>query len=273
MPTTIPFTALGTGNGFPYCLIKSDISSFDHWVTLGGYKKTDAGGVTQEQINLSFQTAMNLFWNTYRFNLDVQMTGTDGSSTKTFTQSFFETNIQNVFQNPHKVVNISAVKPFERVCNSNVEGGVFLGSSLGPGEDEAGFFTAQQNSYNINIHRYYNGDRNDENNFIGYGLGTHIIGLELRLVSSADIRGSVQYFLDSITPLGGSSSFLFDEVGYTTVSGIPLVYGAGASAASGSPADPPPVVSFGANGSSASSSIYGISGKALNPSIDFYTYN
>ena len=269
MPTAIPFTALGTGNGFPYCLIKSDISSFDHWVTLGGYKKTDAGGVTQEQINLSFQTAMNLFWNTYRFNLDVEMTGTDGSSTKTFTQSFFETSIPATAG----FTGISDSKPFERVCNPDVEGGVFLGGSLGPGEDEAGFFTAQRNSYDINIHRYYNGDRNDENNFIGYGLGTHIIGLELRLVSSGDVRGSVRYFLDSITPLGGSSSFLFDEVGYTTVSGIPLVYGAGASAASGSPADPSPVVSFGANGSSASSSIYGISGKALSPSIDFYTYN
>ena len=63
MPTATSFTALGRGNGFPFCADRVDVSSYDFWVTLGGYAKTSSGDVTQEQINNSRINAMKLFWN------------------------------------------------------------------------------------------------------------------------------------------------------------------------------------------------------------------
>jgi len=74
MPTATSFTALGRGNGFPFCLETVDVldrgdgNPYDHWVTLGGFKKTSGGSPTQSQINLSLQNAMKLFWNVYKIN-------------------------------------------------------------------------------------------------------------------------------------------------------------------------------------------------------------
>jgi len=276
MPTAIPFTALGTGNGFPYCLIKSDISSFDHWVTLGGYKKTDAGGVTQEQIHNSFVTAMNLYWNTYALHLDVGMSGTESGSVKSYSN-----NILKVGAN-----NLKPAEPFQRVCEDDIEGGSFIGGgisgdpSVDPEANQAGFFTVQSGGFNINIHRYYDGDRNNEDNFIGYGLGTEFIKFELRGVSDypggsggGEIRANALYSLDSITP--SITSNLSDDaaVGYTTISGVPFVYASFATAASGAPADPASIISFGENGASANAVVYDTAVRVQNPSIEFYTYN
>jgi len=72
------FNALGMGNGFPFCPDAIDVVEFEtenddegiglvtHWITLGGYRKADFDAstpVTDEQIELSFQNAMKLFWN------------------------------------------------------------------------------------------------------------------------------------------------------------------------------------------------------------------
>ena len=72
------FNALGMGNGFPFCPATIDVVEFEaenndegiglvtHWITLGGYRKADFDAsipVTDEQIELSKQNAMKLFWN------------------------------------------------------------------------------------------------------------------------------------------------------------------------------------------------------------------
>lgn len=61
MPTATPFTALGKGNGFPFCVNEVDVSSYADWVTLGGTRK--GGSPSQGEINLSLENAMKLFWN------------------------------------------------------------------------------------------------------------------------------------------------------------------------------------------------------------------
>ena len=89
MPTADSFTALGEGNGFAaFDYNRVDVSSFDFWVTLGGYAKTSSGNVTPEQINKSRINAMKLFWNvnslTVASTVGDNMIDRPYSSTRTF---------------------------------------------------------------------------------------------------------------------------------------------------------------------------------------------
>jgi len=61
MPFATQFNALGAGNGFPSCVDKVDVSSHGDWVTLGGTRK--GGSPTQDEMDLSLENAMKLFWN------------------------------------------------------------------------------------------------------------------------------------------------------------------------------------------------------------------
>ena len=64
MPQTDSFKAVGNLNGFPFCVPRVDVDSFDNWITLGGYSSTgELEGVTPSQIDLSLKNAMNLWWN------------------------------------------------------------------------------------------------------------------------------------------------------------------------------------------------------------------
>jgi len=159
MPTATSFTALGEGNGFPDCSVKIDVSSFDYWVTLGGFKQSDGGSPTENQINDSLINAMNLVWNCYSFSWTATSDGGETAS--------FDNDANNEFR-----------EPFENVCYGN-----FIGSGL---NDEAR--TTLPNGNNVlvavvnfssiaKIQRFYNGDSTDEDNFVGYGiraLGSHV---------------------------------------------------------------------------------------------------
>lgn len=71
MPTATPFKAIGRGNGFPYCPTvenKINVNNYSKWTTLGGYNSNSSGAVTEYQINLSRQRAMQLYWNLYQVN-------------------------------------------------------------------------------------------------------------------------------------------------------------------------------------------------------------
>ena len=66
MPTADPFNALTKGNGLAFCASKVDVSGFDKWQTLGGYRDSAASGgtaVTAAQIQTSLDNAMLLYWN------------------------------------------------------------------------------------------------------------------------------------------------------------------------------------------------------------------
>ena len=109
MPTaTEPFTALGAGNGFPYCFNqdseKRDITDFHEWVTLGGYKKGDTGGASDVQIETSRRRAMALFWNAYKLNGVAQAKRNRASGT-----NYDETLTSTSMEEDYRITFISSV--------------------------------------------------------------------------------------------------------------------------------------------------------------------
>lgn len=275
MPNTRTFHSSGFRQGFPYSLALSDISSFDHWVTLGGYSKTsaDAGAsVTQKQINLSLDNAAKLFWNSYRFNIDVRVQGIGTGSSEPYTNTFLKTPIDN------RLLDFGEEsEPYQRVVAQANQG--LASFSIGERINES----SSSDGYDVNIdlaisiHKYYNGDVEDEDNFIGYGLGEIMFNAELE-TSGGFIRSI--YRLDSVTPEEvGALPELNKEIGYTTVSGIPFVYGIGATAVASPPPDDPDdppnaeaEFNFNADGISVNHSFFGTSTRCVTPSFEFYTY-
>ena len=173
MPTATPFTALGNGDGFPSGgnrqVDKMDITGFYQWVTLGGYKKGDAGGVTDAQIATSRRRAMALFWNAYKINGVAQAkrdraTGTNYD--QTVTSASMEEDYRYTYINrdgtiksqgdeaPHLLPNTRVCAfPFNIQCNKIV----YLGGA--------------RLSFNPEIYAMYEGSVDDYNNFIGFGSG------------------------------------------------------------------------------------------------------
>ena len=115
MPTATQFKALGKGNGFPFCLEtvnvldRGDGNEYDHWVTLGGFKKTDTGSPTQSQINTSLQKAMALFWNAH------QITGTASLHS--------DYNVAGVTNSRNP--DTTQLQPSQRVCLTEVPLGFY----------------------------------------------------------------------------------------------------------------------------------------------------
>lgn len=73
MPTANSFTALGRGNGFPFCLTKRDVTALNdqwHWTTLSGVNADNytsySGSSLQEKVDQSLAHAMKLYWTRYK---------------------------------------------------------------------------------------------------------------------------------------------------------------------------------------------------------------
>jgi len=71
MPEAEKFTALGAGNGFPWCPNRVDVDTADKWTTLSGYNSTSVVPPTDAQINESRRLAMAYFWNAYQINTSI----------------------------------------------------------------------------------------------------------------------------------------------------------------------------------------------------------
>jgi hypothetical protein len=196
MPTAIPFTALGRGNGFSSCPTSVDVSGFDHWVTLGGYAKTSSDDVTTEQINDSRINAMELFWNTELVKTSVSAEASNPSSSATINTQNFE----------HKIMKTASValEPRERVCYDNLTG-------LSINEDVGTFPGCQAIiHFKLELVRMYNGAITDINNFVGFGFNTLIDGLCVAGHSEdgrniATVESDVSSYLDGTTESGTSS--------------------------------------------------------------------
>lgn len=201
MPTADSFTALGRGNGFPFCPTNVDVSGFDHWVTLAGYSKTnaDAGSsVTETQIKTSLERCMELYWNT-----ELVKTSVDAEA----SNSFFSEEI-NTQDFEHKIMKTASValEPRERVCYTNLTG-------LSINENVPGDGTFPECSAIIHFKlepvRMYNGAITDINNFIGFGFNTLIDGLCAAGHSGgrniASVESDVSSYLDGTTESGTSS--------------------------------------------------------------------
>ena len=160
MPTATPFTALGRGNGFSFCPNKVDVSGYDYWVTLGGYKKTDTGDPTQAQVNLSLKNAMQLFWNLDGWTGLLSFAGASDPYREITSLSMKNGDYYTYYANEldGTQVNEPDFDPKDRVCYKSFEvekmvedpiSGIFLGGAPV---------------------RMYNGDTSDEDNFVGYGF-------------------------------------------------------------------------------------------------------
>ena len=160
MPTATPFTALGRGNGFSFCPNKVDVSGYDYWVTLGGYKKTDTGDPTQAQVDLSLKNAMQLFWNLDGWTGLLSFAGASDPYREITSLSMKNGDYYTFYANEldGTQVNEPDFDPKDRVCYKSFEvekmvedpiSGIFLGGTPV---------------------RMYNGDPSDEDNFVGYGF-------------------------------------------------------------------------------------------------------
>lgn len=138
------FIALGAGNGFPFCPPKVDVSGADLWTTLSGHKKGD-GAPTSESIFLSLSHAMHLFWNTKGISADA--TATRDDTTISLNEIFSTTG-----------------EPFTRVCAGNVN--LFNDNKTGSLLDHRVIL----NSGGLRISRMYDGNTENEANFVGYGI-------------------------------------------------------------------------------------------------------
>lgn len=142
------FKALGAGNGFPSCLSKVDVSGYDHFAAL------------------SLREAMSLFWNLFGF----QNASFTSSLSKSDTRSG---GLNYSFTKNGSGSSVMSPEPKGRTCGAR---------SLNPSSFSEQFTEEELNetdgascggsaSFSIPILRaMYNGDINNESNFVGYGI-------------------------------------------------------------------------------------------------------
>ena len=164
MPTATSFTALGAGNGFPFCPSKVNVadrgdgSPYEYWTTLSGWSKVstpanDAAKATS--IDESLTLAMKIFWNYNGLSALDEYTVEGGSSssyTSTIDMDGGEYGTVSFRGNGFSSSENKA--PNERVCYNS-----FRAEDV----DEVLFF-------DIKIIRMYDGITTDESNFVGYGI-------------------------------------------------------------------------------------------------------
>jgi len=162
MPTATPFTALGAGNGFPFCPPKVNIADHDYWTTLSGWSKVSTpadDAAKAASINESLQLAMKLFWNFNGLSVANNGTNPNGSSFSFPWSVDMEAGVGEsesiVFVkigSPYSASNENKT-PRERVCYKRFSVTDEFGSSY----------------LGVGIVRMYNGVTTDEGNFVGYG--------------------------------------------------------------------------------------------------------
>jgi len=218
MPTATEFTALGTGNGFPFCLNKIDVSDrgdgepFDYWVTLGGFKKTDGGSPSQAQIDLSLRNAMKLFWNINKLEGSV----TDEEDTTLVNPGDLTIANLDIDAEDYGSLTVnwsdfsnypsSTFEPKDRVCSQNF----VVEKNQGDAPYQSGL------NFYLNIEpavfRMYDGSTTDEDNFVGYGCG---------LVDAISFAEEVEFRLSSIAQFIDDDEI--SQAEYVTLSGIDFV--------------------------------------------------
>ena len=158
MPTADPFTALGKGNGFPFCIDeKLDVSSYD---------------AVQP---LTFAQAMKIYWNLHGavgfFKFPADETGNPIIEVNDINDQDF-IDYDGVTGGINEDNSGTPKEPKERVCNPPFSG---INGSKGIDGDRG--FSSFGSDINLEdgLVRYYDGDVSNENNFIGYGTFTHFV--------------------------------------------------------------------------------------------------
>jgi len=257
MPTATSFTALGRGNGFPFCVtnkINVSFASYD-WITLGGTRK--GNNPTKAEIQTSFVNAVKIFWNTNELLCSVESSKTPTELPQIIYRK--ESEDGSVFNS-----TTDPEEPKDRACER--DNGVYVN----------GYAVGSKNGViDLRIARMYNGDVNDEDNFLGYGLQS---GFSVQAESNDEPDGTG----NPPTPgrcrvtINVSSRVIAPDTAYITFSGFPLVCGVSSTAeqfeGDGSVSTSADASTASGSASYSNSDISG-SVSASIAGLDLYTYN
>jgi len=282
MPTADSFTALGRGNGFPFCATKKNVSGFTNWITLGG---VSGGSASTSQINESLVNAMKLWWNlnsmtgsfsassTHSAEGDLSVSGNTQLIIKRDGESDPLAPIQRTCRGTSSFISgrddelVNSFYEDDENDAGSVDGSLFIGNFTSPGF----------------IVRMYNGSTGNESNFVGYGVSRLAVVSAFAEVGQPATLASVDITVGSyINGTDGSgvdpgTGITFDvKVFETTLNNIPFRSVTIANAAGSSESVSASQFSGSA---SASSSITGPPSRSSSAdvsaslsSIDFYTY-
>lgn len=219
MPTATEFTALGAGNGFPFCLTKVDVSGYDYWTTLSGWSKVSTPADDTASIADSMKNAMALYWNFDGLTYNATQTknavvaGVPYSATATITE--YSSN-----------GSILEVQPKDRVCGSTpIDFGIFdsdtaVDPPTGQPKVAARVDFSSVPIFGSQICLMYNGATTSEENFVGYGFGQFY---DFQLSAFVGSNIFVRSFSNS-----GSSDIDYYAMP-TNISGISMSFVCGAS--------------------------------------------
>jgi hypothetical protein len=205
MPETDKFTAIGAFNGFPAssCIERIDVTDFDRWTTFSGFKKEATEDVTNLQISESLRLAGKMYWNLYKLKTDT----INPDVTAEIPDVEITGQHWDIFNGDPQP---DAVEPLDRVCtlsNTYITDDVVLSSVA--------------SSLASNIVRMYLGDIDDEDNFIGHGMGLVTFGDfsipvnqgVVPIITASGIFGTVNEVVIEVV-LGGHGNELLDPESY-----------------------------------------------------------
>tara|TARA_R110000803_G_C11786387_1_gene297375 strand:- start:35 stop:574 length:540 start_codon:yes stop_codon:yes gene_type:complete len=130
MPTADSFTALGRGNGFPFCLINATDSAIN---SVNGDRFQTRLGILRVQ-ELSLKNTMAAIWNLYSISFPGD---SDGNS---YSDSVVRYGAAN-----ENYVDATELNPTERVCSAES-----LGLELSPLRNSGNAFIANTNAHDRN---------------------------------------------------------------------------------------------------------------------------
>lgn len=172
MPTADSFTALGRGNGFPFCLTKRDVTALNdqwHWTTLSGVNADNytsfSGESLQAKIDQSLAHAMKLYWTRYKATgFSLSITGdldyrNSGSQPTSGVQYTWNESLSAFTDNDASSIR----QPSERSCSWYNEDALLKLES--PETDFYSFLRLEARILFPKVEAFYDGDT-----LLGYGL-------------------------------------------------------------------------------------------------------
>ena len=179
MPEAEKFTALGAGNGFPECLQRVDVSTYDHWMTLGGNRD----GVPFDESKTGLTECMHFYWNIHAMMCD---------SFEQFTSDetgVIRTDFSKTTDNP------DYPKPKERVCGQEVTNLAMYGDLMD---------FSRLDELSDWIMAMYDGDTKDKDNFVGYGINEEVFMSHSQLnFSSVSLASGIPGWVIGYSDFGG----------------------------------------------------------------------
>ena len=210
MPVATKFMTDGVGNGFPSCLTKVNVSTYDKWTTFSGWSKDSepAGGAAKvESIARSLAAAMKIYWNLYSVNGTLTATGTDPNESVSLSSV-------NVSTDPKAQPSSRVCHWLDDVSESDSDGGISCAFDI--------YSRSSGGEIQIPIARLYAGNTSIESNFIGYGMLEDLDG-RLTRISTSTGSTVIQISLWSMLNESSDDSDEFRDYAYVELNGIYFV--------------------------------------------------